>query len=91
MLELDGGVNCCGDTLELCQNGIPRLMDFLATMRGNDIGKQVEAGIKLSVGLLLIESGKPAITGHIGVEDGGKLAFHLFVSDTGGIKINRRT
>ena len=64
-LKIDSGVNRCGDTLKLRQNGIPRLMDFPATMRCNDFGEQVEASIKFSVSFLLIKPRKSTITGDI--------------------------
>ncbi len=89
-MEINGAIGRVCDAFEFSQNGITRLVDFLPVMRRDHIGEQVEASTKLSVGFLLIESGKPAITGNISVEDGGKLAFHRSVSDTGGIKINRR-
>jgi hypothetical protein len=81
-LKIDSRVDRCGDTLKLRQNGIPRLVDLLASMRRNHIGKQVEASIEFSVGFLLIESRKSAITGNICVEDGGELVLHHSVSDT---------
>jgi hypothetical protein len=80
-LEVDGGINRRGDTFELCQNGIPRLMNFLAAMRCNHMGKQIEAGVEFSVSFLLIEAGKSTIAGDISIKDGGELVFHGSVSD----------
>jgi hypothetical protein len=76
-LELDSGINRRSDALELCQNGIPRFMELPATMCCDYFGEQVEASIKLSMGVLLIESGETAITGNISIEDCGKSAFHF--------------
>jgi len=89
-LEFDRGVDRCGNTPKLCQNGISRLMDFLATMRCNHISKQIEAGIKLPVGFLLIVPGKSAIAGNISIKNGGELAFHSSVSNTRGSEVSRR-
>jgi hypothetical protein len=68
-LEIVGDANRSGNTLKLCQNGIPGLMNLATTMRCNHISEQVEPSIKLSVGFFLIEPGKTAISGNVGVED----------------------
>lgn len=38
-LKLNGAANRCSGTAELCKNRVPRLIDFLVTMRANDIAE----------------------------------------------------
>ena len=70
--------------MKLCQDGIPGFMDFVAIMRGNYVGEQVETGVKFSMSFFFIEPGKPTITSNVSVEDGRELVFHLPVSNTPG-------
>ena len=61
--------------LEHGKHGIAGVVHDPAVMAFDDLGKDVEVFAQPPMGGVLVLAGQPAVTGHVGIEDGGELSW----------------